>query len=76
MPYAVNWQVKEFTDGYGGSTKTDYPRLIKIIKNGGYKGYVPVETLKVRGEPYDPFHRVENMMNKLNIAQQEGNSQQ
>lgn len=76
VPYAVNWQLKEFTDGYGGSARTDYPRLIKIIKAGGYKGYVPIETLKVRNEPYDPFHRVQNMINKLNIAQQEVNSQQ
>lgn len=66
VPFAINWQVKEFTDGYGGSNRTDYKRLIQIIKDGGYKGYVPVETLKVRGDFYDPFQRVSNMMNALN----------
>ncbi len=66
VPFAVNWQVKEFTDGYGGSIKTDYKRLIQIIKDGGYKGFVPVETLKVKGDFYDPFQRVSNMMNALN----------
>ncbi len=68
VPYAVNWQVKEFTDGYGGSNKTDYVRLIKILKQQGFKGYLPVETLKVRGEFYDPFQRVMGMQNALNDA--------
>lgn len=74
IPYAVNWQVKVFTDGYGGNTRTDYPRLVKILKDGGYLGYVSVETLKVRDESYDPFQRFKNMLNKLKIAQQEVNS--
>jgi sugar phosphate isomerase/epimerase len=68
VPYAVNWQVKEFTDGYGGKTKTDYNKLVQIIKDGGYKGFVPVETLKVKGDYYDPFARVDNMLVKLNEA--------
>lgn len=68
IPYAINWQVKEFTDGYGGSKKTDYKKLVEIIKGGGFKGYVPVETLKVKGDPYDPFARVEMMLAQLNKA--------
>lgn len=66
VPYAVNWQVKEFIDGYGGEIRTDYGKLIRIITEGGYKGFVPVETLKVRGEPYDPFRRVGQMLDELN----------
>lgn len=66
VPYAVNWQVKEFIDGYGGETRTDYGKLIRIITEGGYKGFVPVETLKVRGKPYDPFRRVGQMLDQLN----------
>jgi sugar phosphate isomerase/epimerase len=65
IPYAVNWQVKEFVDGYGGKVRTDYPRLIKILKDGGFKGYLPVETLKVKGDFYDPFQRVSNMIKVL-----------
>ena len=65
VPYAVNWQVKEFINAYGGKIRTDYGRLMKIIKEGGYKGYLPVETLKVRGEFYDPFQRVSHMMKEL-----------
>jgi sugar phosphate isomerase/epimerase len=68
IPYAVNWQVKEFVDGYGGSIRTDYTRLITILKNAGFKGYLPVETLKVKGDFYDPFQRVSNMMTVLDEA--------
>jgi len=65
VPYAVNWQVKEFVDGYGGSTRTDYKRLVTILKDAGFKGYLPVETLKVKGDAYDPFQRVSNMLTVL-----------
>lgn len=68
VPHAVNWQVKEFTDGYGGTNRTDYVRLIKILKSQGYTGYLPVETLKVRGEFYDPFQRVLGMQDSLHAA--------
>lgn len=68
IPYAVNWQVKEFIDGYGGSIRTDYKKLVKMIKDSGYKGFVPVETLKVKGDPYDPFQRVSDMIDQLNEA--------
>lgn len=74
VPHAVNWQVKEFVDGYGGTLKTDYPKLVKIIKEGGFKGFIPVETLKVKGDPYDPFQRVKNMITKLNEALDASNS--
>lgn len=65
IPYAVNWQVKEFVDGYGGTKGTDYTRLVKILKDGGFTGYLPVETLKVKGDFYDPFQRVSNMLTVL-----------
>lgn len=68
MPYAINWQVKESVFGIGSEIPTDYKRLVQIIKQGGYKGYLPVETLAVRGKPYDPFALVPNMLNELNSA--------
>lgn len=68
VPYAVNWQLKESAFGIGSPIPTDYKRLIKIIKDGGYKGYLPIETLLVRGKPYDPFAAVTTMMNDLNVA--------
>ena len=68
VPYAINWQVKESPLGIGGSEKTDYVKLIKIIKDGGYKGYLPIETLLVRGVPYDPFTLVPSMLKELDEA--------
>ncbi len=68
VPYAINWQIKESISGIGNETPTDYKRLIKVIKDGGYTGYLPVETLLVRGKPYDPFLSVIQMLNEVNAA--------
>ena len=68
VPYAINWQVKESVFGLGNEITTDYKRLVKVVKEGGYKGYFPVETLLVRGKPYDPFVLVPGMMNELKKA--------
>ena len=71
VPYAVNWQVKESPIGIGGKEKTDYVKLIKIIKDGGYKGYLPIETLLVRGVYYDPFALVPQMLAEMENAVKE-----
>ncbi|HRI80041.1 MAG TPA: sugar phosphate isomerase/epimerase family protein [Cyclobacteriaceae bacterium] len=68
VPYAINWQVKESVFGIGSEVPTDYKRLVQIIKAGGYKGYLPVETLAIRGKEYDPFELVPEMLIKLNAA--------
>lgn len=68
VPYAINWQIKESAFGIGNETPTDYKRLIKIIKDGGYSGYLPVETLLVRGKAYDPFALVPQMLNEVTAA--------
>jgi sugar phosphate isomerase/epimerase len=68
VPYAVNWQVKESVFGIGSPIETDYKRLIKIIHKGGYTGYLPVETILVRGMPYDPFALIPGMLSKLQSA--------
>lgn len=68
VPYAVNWQIKESPTGIGGEEKTDYVKLLKIIKDGGFTGYLPIETLLVRGVPYDPFAKVPAMLNELAFA--------
>jgi sugar phosphate isomerase/epimerase len=71
MPYAINWQVKESVFGLGSEIPTDYKRLVQIIKKGGYKGYLPIETLLVRGKTYDPFALVPEMLKKLEAAIQD-----
>lgn len=68
VPYAINWQVKESVFGLGSEIPTDYKRLVQIVKEGGYKGYFPVETLLVRGKPYDPFALVLDMLSELQKA--------
>jgi len=68
VPYAINWQVKESVFGLGNEIPTDYKRLVRIIKDGGYTGYLPVETLAVRGKPYDPFALVSEMIRELDKA--------
>ena len=67
-PYAVNWQVKEKVDGKEGKMKTDMPKLVRIIRIGGYRGYVPIETLSVAGEDYDPKVRVAHLLKELRAA--------
>ena len=68
IPYTVNWQVKESVFGLGSPVKTDFPRLMKIIKKSGYRGYLPVETLTVKGIPYDPFALVPTLLKELRTA--------
>lgn len=51
IKYAVTWQIKENVWIDGKETPTDFVKLFKIIKDGGYRGYLPLETLGV-GNPY------------------------
>ncbi|HWA27311.1 MAG TPA: sugar phosphate isomerase/epimerase family protein [Lacunisphaera sp.] len=55
VPHVVNWQVKESIYNNDRSRPADLSRLFRIIRGGGYRGYVPIETLAVTGVPYDPF---------------------
>jgi len=57
-PHAVNWQVKESVRGTDPAFAADLPRLYRIIRESGYRGYVPIETLSRNGVPYDPFQIV------------------
>ncbi len=69
IPYAVNWQVKENVFGNPREVKTDYNRIMKLIKNSNYRGYVPVETLKQAGkESYDPFVSVPKIMKEVKTS--------
>ena len=68
IPYAVNWQLKERVFGNAGEVKTDFNRLMRIIKNSNYRGYLPIETLERAGETYDPFVSVPEIMKEVKIA--------
>ena len=44
-PYAISWQVKENMFIDGKEVKTDVSRIINIVRESGYRGYLPIETL-------------------------------
>ena len=68
IPYTANWQVKESVFEIGSPIKTDLKRFMKILKRSEYRGYIPVETLAVKGVPYDPYALVAGLMRDLKIA--------
>lgn len=67
-PYAVNWQVKEKVDGAAGTSRTDLKKLVAIMRRGGYRGYIPIETLSIKGQPYDAQARVTQLLAELREA--------
>ncbi len=66
-PYAVNWQIKTHLAGKA-RIKTDLKRVVQIARDAGYRGYLPIETLPVPGETYDPHVRVTQMIRELREA--------
>ena len=45
-PYAYTWQIKENVYRWGMEEKTNAKKIIKILKDANYRGYIPLETLK------------------------------
>jgi sugar phosphate isomerase/epimerase len=68
IPYAVNWQIKERLGGKVGTVRTDLKKLVSIIRKGGYRGYIPIETLSVKGQEYNPRTRVAAFLQELRKA--------
>lgn len=71
-PYAVNWQVKQGTEGVENeaSAPTDLIRLVKLVRASGYRGYLPIELLSSRGgtAPKDPFKVVPEFLAEVRQA--------
>lgn len=59
--YAVSWQMKENIFIKDTPVETDYVKVIKIVRDCGFKGYLPIETL---GEG-DPVQKVEDLYKKV-----------
>ena len=59
--YAITWQMKEKVFVNETQVDTDYTKVVKIVKDCGYRGYLPLETL---GEG-DPYKKVEALYNKV-----------
>ena len=61
-PHAVNWQIKETLGSDLKSPRADFRRLARIIHDGGYRGFLPIETLAMGRKDYDPFVEVEKVL--------------
>lgn len=62
VPHAVNWQIKETLGSSLKSPPTDFKKLAKIIHDGGYRGFLPIETLAMGRKDYNPFIEVEKVL--------------
>lgn len=70
-PYAVNWQIKQSPLGVEKEAEvpTDLKRLMRIVRDSGYRGYLPIETLSPRGGGnYDPFTVVPKFLAEVRAA--------
>jgi hypothetical protein len=67
-PYAVNWQVKQSPFGAESDVPLDLKKFIRIVRSSGYRGYLPIETLSVKGKDYDPFTVVPKFLAELRQA--------
>tara|TARA_R110002049_G_scaffold61453_5_gene163731 strand:- start:38457 stop:39356 length:900 start_codon:yes stop_codon:yes gene_type:complete len=68
VKYAVNWQVKTMVYMDGKEENADLERILRIIKDSGYRGYVPIETI-AKGNPIplvDEFiGRIKKILEKI-----------
>jgi hypothetical protein len=73
LPYGVNWQIKEKLGNKSDSPRVDMKRIAKIVKEGGYRGYLPIETLasKTENDNYDPRVRSVALLKQLRDALEE-----
>ncbi|MCX6214108.1 sugar phosphate isomerase/epimerase family protein [Spirosoma sp.] len=49
-PYAATWQLKENLFDDGKEEATDLSKIMRIVHDSGYRGYLPIETLG-KGDP-------------------------
>lgn len=49
-PYAATWQIKENLFVNGQEAPTDLTKIMQIVEQSGYRGYLPIETLG-KGDP-------------------------
>lgn len=68
VPHAVNWQIKETLGSSLKYSPTDFKKLVKVIRTGGYRGYLPIETLAMGRRDYDPYAAVTGLLAELRAA--------
>jgi sugar phosphate isomerase/epimerase len=67
-PYAVNWQVKETPFGKPNKPLTDMRKIVKIARDAGYNGYLPIESLPMGRKNYDTPGELKRMLKELKAA--------
>lgn len=68
VPYAVNFQVKESPYGSNSPVRMDVKKLVQIVRAGGYRGYLPIETLVAPGKEYNPLATVPKFLKEVREA--------
>jgi sugar phosphate isomerase/epimerase len=68
MPYAVNFQVKESPYGSASPIRMDVKKLVQVVRAGGYRGYLPIETLVSASQPYNPLANVPKFLKEVRDA--------
>jgi sugar phosphate isomerase/epimerase len=68
VPHAVNWQIKETLGSSLKTPSTDFKKLARIIHDGGYRGFVPIETLAMGRRDYDPAAEVVKVLAAMREA--------
>ena len=63
-PFACTWQIKERLYRKGQEEKTDLRRVFAILREAGYRGYAPLETLG----PGDPREKVRRFLDEARTA--------
>lgn len=58
MRQAVSFQIKEHPLGEESPVRFDLVRFAKIVRDAGYRRYLPVETFPARGVKYEPLKSV------------------
>ena len=63
-PHACTWQLKEEIYRGDRAEKTDVARVFRIMREAGYRGYVPIETLGAG----DPREKVRRFLDEVRAA--------
>ncbi|WP_234733095.1 sugar phosphate isomerase/epimerase family protein [Tellurirhabdus bombi] len=62
--HAATWQIKENLYVNGQEVATDLDKIVRIVRESGYRGYLPIETLG----PGDPREKVPLFLEKVRQA--------
>ena len=68
VPHAVNWQIKETLGSSLKTPPTNFKKLTQILHDGGYRGFVPIETLSMGRKDYDPAAEIVKVLAAMRAA--------